>query len=106
MTILRRPHLDEEESHSVSSQRSAQLNVSKSGIDFAQIVKPAMICENVLFNSLQLGVFSGQELCQLQEAWLVLGLVVVAILDLALERRKLDALLTCAWVSAIHNGVS
>ena len=43
-----------------------------------------MLSENVLFNSLDLGVFSGQELHQVEEARLVLGLVVVPVLDLAL----------------------
>ena len=43
-----------------------------------------MLSKNILFNSPDLGVFSRQELNQVEEARLVLGLVVVTVLDLVL----------------------
>ena len=65
-----------------------------------------MISENVLFYSFYFGVFPGEELREGQEAWLVLGLVVVAVLYLTLERCKLDGLVTSAWMSAVNNSIS
>jgi len=64
-----------------------------------------MIGENVFFYSFDFGVLSGQELHELQEPSLVLGLVVVAVLHLALEGCELDGLVTGAWMGAVHNGI-
>ena len=64
-----------------------------------------MLGKNVLFYSLDLCVLTRQELYEVQESRLVFGFVVVAVLDLALQGRKLDALLTCARVSAVHDGI-
>ena len=43
-------------------ERSAELNVTEPCVDLAQIMELAILSENVLFDSPDLGVFSRQEL--------------------------------------------
>ena len=81
------------------------MDVAKPSIDLAQVMQLAMFNKNVLFNSLDLGIFPRQELNQVEETGLVLGLVVVAVLDLALEGGKLDGLLAGTGVGPVNNGV-
>lgn len=99
------PHLDQEEGDTVGPEGAAQLDVTKPGVDLAQVVELSVLGENVLFNSLYLGVFSGKELCEVEEARFVLGLVMVAILDLALQSCKLDGFFSGARVSAINYSI-
>ena len=64
-----------------------------------------MVRENGLFDAFELCVLYGQELVEGEKAWFVFGLIVVAVLDLALQGSKLDGLLTGAWMGAVHNGI-
>ena len=64
-----------------------------------------MLSENVLFDSPDLGVFSRQELNQVEEARLVLSLIMVPVLDLALQGCKYYGFFTSTRVSPINDGI-
>uniref|UniRef100_A0A6B0V009 Putative secreted protein n=1 Tax=Ixodes ricinus TaxID=34613 RepID=A0A6B0V009_IXORI len=64
-----------------------------------------MLRKHLLLNALDLGIVLGQELFEVEESRLVLGLVVVSKLDLALETRKLARLLQSHRVRRVQDGV-
>lgn len=64
-----------------------------------------MVGKDSLLDPLELDILSWEELLEGEEARLVLGLVVVPVLDLTLERSKLDGLVTSARVSPVNYGV-
>ena len=64
-----------------------------------------MVGKDGLLDALELDILSWEELLKREEARLVLGLVVVPVLDLTLERSKLDGLVTSARVSPVNYGV-
>ena len=65
-----------------------------------------MLGKDEPLGALDLGVLARQELLRREEAGLVLGLVVVAVLHLALQGRKLDGFLAGAGVGPIDDGVT
>ena len=65
-----------------------------------------MVSIDALLYALEFDVLTRQELLQREEAWLVLSLIVVPVLDLTLEGGKLDCLVASARVGTINNGVS
>ena len=65
-----------------------------------------MLCKDQSLNSLELDILSWQHLGQVEKARPVLGLIVVAILYLALQCCKLDTLLASARVSAVNDGIT
>ena len=66
-----------------------------------------MVSKNEFLNSLDpLGILPWKKLNQVQEASLVLCLIVVAVLHLALQGRKLYSLLTCARMGPINDGIT
>ena len=81
--------LNEEEGDSVCPQRTTELDVAELGVQFTQIVELAMFPIYQFFNALHLDVLTREELGQVEESGLVLGLAVVAIGNLALQCRKL-----------------
>ena len=66
-------------------QGAAELNVAILSILFTEVVQLPVFGKNELLNPPDLNVFSWQELVQVQEARLVLCLIVVAILYLTLQ---------------------
>ena len=66
----------------------------------------AVVTKDGLLNSLELDVLSWEKLLEREEAWLMLCLVVVAILDLTLEGSELDGLVTSAGVSPVNYGIT
>lgn len=99
-------YLDQEECDTISPEGAAQLDVTEPGVDLTQVVQLSVIGKDGLLNSLQLDILPGQKLFKSEKARLVLGLVVVAILDLTLESSKLDSLVASAWVGTIDNGIA
>ena len=65
-----------------------------------------MISKDGLLNSLQLDILSREEFLEGEEAGLVLGFIVVAILDLALESSKLDSLVSGTGVGTVNDSIS
>lgn len=61
---------------------------------------------NGLLNSLPFDILSWEKFLKGEEAWFVLGFVVVAILDLTLEGGKMHGLVTSAGVSPINYGIT
>ena len=64
-----------------------------------------MVCPNELIDTFKLDILFGKEFVQIEKTWLVFGLVVVPILDLALQGSKLDCLFSGAGVCAINDGI-
>ena len=100
------PHLDQEEGHPVRPEGAAELNVAELGVELAEVVQLAVLGKDEPLHALELGVLPRQHLLQGQKAGLVLGLVVVPVLDLALQGRKLYAFLTGAGVGPVYDGVA
>ena len=65
-----------------------------------------MVSKDGLLNPLELDVLSWEKLLKCEEAWFVLGLIVVAILDLTLKGGELDGLITSAGVSPVYYGIT
>ena len=99
-------YLDKEESDSIGPQRSTELNIAKLCIDLAEVVQLAVVSKDRLLGALDLDVLSWEKLLQCEEAWFVLGFIVVAVLDLTLEGSELDGLVTSAGVSPINYGIT
>ena len=99
-------NLHEEEGDSIGTQGAAELNVAELRIQFTHFVQFAMLTEDQFLYTLYLHVLSRQELRQVQETWLVLGLAVVAIGNLALDGGKLYGFLAGAGMGPFHNGIS
>ena len=82
------------------------MNVTELGVDLAKVVELAMIGKDGLLDPFQLDVLPRKKLFEGEEAWLVFGLVVVAILDLTLESSELHGLITGTGMGSIDDGVS
>lgn len=65
-----------------------------------------MFSKDLFLNSLDLNIFPRQELHELQEACLVLCLIVCAVLYQALQSCKLCGLLPGAGVGAVNDGIT
>ena len=65
-----------------------------------------MFSKDQFLNSLDLDIFPRQELHELQEAGLVLCLIVCAVLYQTLQSRKLCGLLPGAGVGAVNDGIT
>ena len=65
-----------------------------------------MFCKNGPFNSLLLDIVMWKEFVQLKEAWLVPGLIVIAIEDLTLQCSKMYTLIASTRVTPINNRIS
>ena len=66
----------------------------------------AVVCIDGLLNALEFDILTRQEFLQREKARLVFCLVVVPVLNLTLERGKLDGLIASARVGTIDDGVS
>ena len=99
-------HLDQEEGDAIGPEGTTELDVAELGVQFTQIVQLAVFGEDHLLNALDLCVLAWQELHQVEETGLVLGLTVIAIGNLALQGCKLQGFLACAGMSSVHNGVA
>ena len=98
--------LHKEEGATICVQGTAELNVAILGILFTEIVQHLVFSKNELLNPPDLNVFSWQELVQVQEASLVLCLIVVPIPYLTLQGCQLYGFLTCARVSPINDVIT
>ena len=101
-----RTHLDQEEGDAIRPEGAAELNVAELGVDLTKVVQLAVLCEDEFLQALKLGVLARQELLQSDGARFVLCLIMIAILHLALQGRKLDGFLTGAGMSAVNDGVT
>ena len=98
--------LHEEECHSVGPQRATELDVSEPGVQLTEVVQLPVLLEDQSLNALDLDVLSREELGEVEEAGLVFGFAVVAILYLALEGGKLYGFFTCAGMGTVDDGIS
>ena len=64
-----------------------------------------MVCPNEHLDSSDLDILFGKEFLQIEKTWLVFGLIVVPILDLALQGSKLNCLYSGAGMSGINHGI-
>ena len=99
-------YLDKEESYSIGSQGSAELEVPKLGIDLTEVVELAVVTKDIFLHLLNPYILFGQELSEVQEPEFVPSLSVVAVLDLTLVGSKLCGFFKSARVSAVNDGIT